>query len=107
MLRFVGSNCWGANLATFLGGIKMKRTEQEQMRELESRILTLQKKQKELKAQEKKLKTLQQQKEKKARNKNLLASGKIFEKYLGHAIQEEDLIELEKICREFYNLESI
>lgn len=63
-------------------------------RSLDERILELQEKQKQLKAQEKALKNQQSQTERKARTKRLIEIGAVVESVLGKPIEKEDLPKL-------------
>lgn len=63
-------------------------------RSLDERILELQEKQKQLKAQEKSLKNKQSQSERKARTKRLIEIGAVVESVLGKPIEKEDLPKL-------------
>lgn len=61
------------------------------MSTIDERIEKLQKKQAQLKAQEKKLKSVKSQKERKARTKRLIEIGASVESILGRPIEKEDL----------------
>lgn len=69
------------------------------MSTIEERIEKLQKKQAQLKAQEKKLKAVQSQQARKARTKRLIEIGAAVESVLGRPIEKDDLPNLIKFLK--------